>query len=411
MTGVAEAMKSSRIAGNEDPSEPRPALSRATIIASGDSATESIPPAQPSAESAGEPENPLLTIARSVRWQLTLLCVVAVMFTLYFAQAVFIPITLSVVLTLLLRPLVRWMSRRLHIPESVGGAICLASLLIVMAAGILPLISPAREWLDHLPQHMERASEKLHVIRDQVVQLGKMRTQIAEMAAGGETEEHPTPVTIKEPDLASSAVVLSTTGNMVGTWLVIIVLTYFLLTSGDALLNNILTILPTFSEKRRTVELVKEIERGVSSYLITITIINVGLGIVVALALWLMGVPNPAVWGLMTTVFNYVPFVGQGIAGLIIGFIALLTFDSFGYALLVPAVFYSIAAVEGNLITPAMLGRNMRLNPILVLVFLVWWGWMWGIAGAALAVPILAMLKIGSDRFESTKALATLLGG
>ncbi len=139
--------------------------------------------------------------------------------------------------------------------------------------------------------------------------------------------------------------------------------------------------------------------------------INVGLGIVVAAALWLMGVPNAGVWGLMTTVFNYVPFVGQGVAGLIVGLVALLSFDSVGYALLVPAVFYTIAAVEGNLITPAMLGKHMSLNPLIVLVALLFWGWIWGIAGAALAIPILAITKISCDRFECTRSIGTLLGG
>jgi predicted PurR-regulated permease PerM len=139
--------------------------------------------------------------------------------------------------------------------------------------------------------------------------------------------------------------------------------------------------------------------------------INIGLGVVVSVVLWLMGVPNPGIWGLMTTIFNYIPFVGQAVAGAVIGFVALLTFDSIGYAALVPAVFYSIAAIEGNIITPALLGRSMRLNPILVLVSLLCWGWLWGISGAALAVPILAMLKIGCDRFECTRAVGTLLGG
>jgi predicted PurR-regulated permease PerM len=251
----------------------------------------------------------------------------------------------------------------------------------------------------------------LHFVQEHLGQLGKVRTQIAELAAGGEAEEQPVTVRVKEPELTSSAVVLSTTGNMVGMWLVVVVLSYFLLTAGDSLINNVLTILPTFREKRLTVELIKEIERGISSYLVTITLINLGLGCLVGVVLWMLGVPNPAVWGLMTTVFNYVPFVGQAIAGLVIGIVALLSFDSVGYALLVPVIFYAIAAVEGNVVTPMLLGRNMSLNPILVLTFLVCWGWMWGIAGAALAVPILAMLKIGCDHFESTRPVGTLLGG
>ncbi len=366
--------------------------------------------ANPVTAGSGDERSSLLATLKGIRWQLAVLCGVAIMFALYFAQSIFIPLMMSLVISLLLRPAVRWLYRR-HVPESIGAALCLASVVFFMAAGVFPLLGPAREWLDHFPEHMEQASKKLRVVQDHLGQLGKVRSQIAELAAGGEKEEQPVTVRVKEPDLTSSAVVLSTTGNMVGMWLVVVVLSYFLLTSGDALINNVLTILPTFREKRLTVELIKEIERGISSYLVTITLINLGLGCIVGVVLWLLGVPNPAVWGLMTTVFNYVPFVGPAIAGLVIGIVALLSFDSLSYALMVPVVFYAIAAIEGNVVTPMLLGRNMSLNPILVLTFLVCWGWMWGIAGAALAVPILAMLKIGCDQFESTRPVGTLLGG
>ncbi len=376
-----------------------------------DAIPDEIAAAWGSAVAAGEtPAETTVALLRSVRWQLSLLAILAVLGVLYFAKAVFVPVALSVVLSLLLRPAVRWMSRR-HIPPTLAAILCLCAVGIVITAGILPLLSPAREWLDKLPENLEKANAKLEVLRDNLGQLGKVRTQIAELAAGagGEEERPAFPVTVKEPELTSSAVMLSTTGNLVGMWLVVIVLTFFLLIEGDSLLNSVLTLMPTFRQKRRIVEFVKAVEGNVSSYLVTITLINAGLGIAIGTVLWLMGVPNAPVWGLMTAVFNYVPFIGQGVAGIIIGFVALLSFDSFGYALLVPVVFYAIAAVEGNIITPALLGRRMSLNPILVLLFLIWWGWMWGISGAALAVPILAVVKISCDHFEliSTTAPAS----
>lgn len=365
----------------------------------------------PVAASGPDRMDRLLAALKNLRWQLAILSILAVLATLYVAQAVFVPIALSIVLSLLLRPPVRWMYRR-HIPETVGAIVCLLFLVVVLAAVVVPLLGPAQTWTEQLPQHLEQVVEKLKGLKDRFSQLLKVRSQIAEFAASGEPDENaPVAVTLQEPDLTSGAGVLSSTGNMLGMWLIIIVLTFFLLIAGDQLINNVLMILPTFREKRQTVEMIKELERGVSAYLLTVTMINVGLGIVVTVVLWLMGVPNAPVWGLMTTVFNYVPFIGQGVAGLVIGLVALLSFDSIGYALLVPVVFYSIAAVEGNVITPALLGRRMSLNPIMVLLFLIGWGWMWGIAGAFLAVPILAIIKLGCDRFESTRPVGTLLGG
>jgi predicted PurR-regulated permease PerM len=121
--------------------------------------------------------------------------------------------------------------------------------------------------------------------------------------------------------------------------------------------------------------------------------------------------PNPALWGAMCCVLNFIPYVGAMAGTMVVFLVAVLTFDSLGYACLVPAVYFAITAVEGNLITPALLGRSMSLNPVMVFLFLVFWGWIWGIGGALLAVPLLAMLKIGFDQFERTRPVGTLLGG
>jgi predicted PurR-regulated permease PerM len=304
---------------------------------------------------------------------------------------------------------VRALHRR-RIPEPAAAGVCLFLVAGALVLGIMPLVGPAQQWLEDLPAHLKSADHKLQAIRERISQFSALRSRIAEMATPDEGER-PLSVAVQQPDLTHETVILSTTGNTLGMFVVILVLTFFLLTSGDQLINRILSILPTFHEKRQTVELILDIQRGISSYLLTITMINIGLGVAIACALWLMGVPNPAMWGLLTTVFNYVPFLGQGVAGLLISLVALLTFDSVAYALLVPVVFYSIAAVEGNLITPALVGKHLSLNPILVLVALLFWGWLWGIAGAALAVPILAMAKISCDRFECTRSIGTLLGG
>lgn len=374
----------------------------------------SVDPAKVVSESAAneaheDGQMKLEQLVRSQRRWLIALCGMAMIWVISFSQAILIPLSMSIVLYLLLRPAVRWLWRR-RIPEAVGAALCLFVVGIALVVGILPLIGPARDWLEHFPEHVRKADQKIKVIRDQLGQFAELQSRLTDLTAD-DTKARPLPVEVQQPELTSSTFMLSTTGNTLGMLIVVIVLTYFLLISGDQLINNLLSILPSFHEKRQTVELILEVQRGISSYLVTITGINIVLGLVVAIALWLMGVPNPGVWGLMTTMFNYVPFVGQGVAGLIIGLVSLLTFDSVGYALLVPVVFYTIAAIEGNLITPAMLGRHMSLNPIIVLVALLFWGWIWGIAGAALAVPIVAIAKISCDRFECTRPIGTLIGG
>ena len=223
--------------------------------------------------------------------------------------------------------------------------------------------------------------------------------------------EQPIAVEVRQPRLIAGLSVLTSTGSVAAEILLAIVLAYFLLASGDMLINNVLHILPSMREKRNAVELVHNVERGISSYLLTVTLINIGLGVAVALAMWLLELPNPMLWGAMATIFNFIPFLGAIFGTIIILLVSVLTFDSLGQAIIPPLVFWGITALEGNVITPHILGRRMSLNPIMVFLSLAIWGWMWGIGGAFLAVPILATLKVGFDQFDSTRAIGTLLGG
>ena len=168
---------------------------------------------------------------------------------------------------------------------------------------------------------------------------------------------------------------------------------------------------PTFRDKRKVVEMVHEVERGVSSYLLTVTLINIALGVVIGLAMWLMEMPNPALWGAMATTLNFIPYLGAMAGTIVVFLVAVFSFDSLAYASLVPVVYFGCTALEGNFVTPSLLGRNMSMNPIVVFLSLVFWGWMWGVGGALIAVPTLAILKIGLDQFDRTRPIGTLLGG
>lgn len=339
---------------------------------------------------------------------LAFLSFLAVLYTLYFARAILLPVALAVVLSLLLRPVVRWMSRR-RIPESVGAVICLLSLVVLVSVGIFRLIGPAEEWVSAFPTHLETAGTKLRTLASHFTQISEARAKIEELATGNEV--HPLEVQVQQPTLTSNVVLLSTTGSMLASVGLVIVLTYFLLTAGDTLINNVITTLPTFHEKRQIVELIQNVQKGVSSYLFAVTMINVGLGITVGAAMWMIGLPNPALWGLMIALLNFVPYVGALVTGAMIGLVALLRFDSLAYASMAPLVFFAITTIEGQFITPALLGRHMSLNPIMVFLFLTFWGWMWGIGGAVLAVPILAVTRIACDQFERTRPLGTMLSG
>jgi predicted PurR-regulated permease PerM len=189
----------------------------------------------------------------------------------------------------------------------------------------------------------------------------------------------------------------------------LLILLYFLLAYDGVFLTKVIKLLPTLTDKKRAVSIANEIEAHVSRYLFTVTMINVSLGVVVGTTAGLLGLRNPLMWGVMVALLNFVPYLGAltGIICMTLG--AVLSFDSLGYALIFPAMYLGFATLEGNFITPWVMGRSLTLNPVIVLLSLTFWGWMWGIAGIILAVPILAAVKIFCAHITPTEPIAEFL--
>jgi predicted PurR-regulated permease PerM len=233
--------------------------------------------------------------------------------------------------------------------------------------------------------------------------------------ASGEIEKLATPgsaparvaVEVKRHPITDTLV--SRTPEFVTTVLLLFILLYFLLAFDGVFLGKVIKLLPTLADKKRAVSIATEIEGQVSRYLFTVTLINLGLGLAVGTAVGLLGLRNPIMWGVMVAILNFVPYLGAltGIVCLTLG--AVLSFDSFGYALLFPAVYLFLATLEGNFITPWIMGRSLTLNPVMIILSLTFWGWLWGIAGIILAVPILAAFKIFCAHIEPTEPLAEFL--
>jgi predicted PurR-regulated permease PerM len=186
---------------------------------------------------------------------------------------------------------------------------------------------------------------------------------------------------------------------------------YFLLVSGDLFLRRIVEILPRFSDKRQAVDISQQIEEDISAYLVTITAMNAAVGVATAAAMYLCGLGDPLLWGVSAFLLNYIPILGPLFGTAIFLLAGMLSFDSLWWALLPPALYFGIHLVEGETLTPMLLARRFTLNPLLVILSLVFWFWMWGVPGAILAVPMLAILKIVCDRVRPLKALGHFLEG
>jgi predicted PurR-regulated permease PerM len=190
-----------------------------------------------------------------------------------------------------------------------------------------------------------------------------------------------------------------------------LVLLYLLLASGDLFLQKLVQAMPTWSDKKRAVEISREIQQNISNYLFSVTLINIGLGTLVSAGFYLMGMPNAAMWGMFAAVLNFVPYFGPVVAMFLLTAVGLLTFDTLGYALLPPGWFLLLHLLEANFITPVLLGRRFTLNPAVIFVSLIFWTALWGVPGALLSVPILVTIKVLCDRVPTLSSISDLMSG
>jgi predicted PurR-regulated permease PerM len=336
---------------------------------------------------------------------LTGLFIFACFYTLYFARQFFLPITLALVLSFLLRPPVRLLAR-VRIPEALGAAVVILALLTGAVFFAYQLSGPLADWIEKAPQMTRKLERQVREWRKPVEQVTRATEEVQALASP--QDRQPRQVELRTPGLADR--MLNQTWSVGFGAAVLLVLLYFLLASGDLFLRKLIKVLPTLEDKKRAVQIAREIEDNISRYLITVTIINAGLGIAASLVFWALGMPNPMLWGAMAGLLNFIPYLGAMITISITGLVALATYPSAGHALLVPAAYFALTSLEGNFITPWVLGRRLTLNPVVIFVGLTFWGWLWGIPGALLAVPMLAMFKIFCDHLPPLSAIGEFLG-
>lgn len=337
---------------------------------------------------------------------LTGLLVLAVFYTLYFAQAFLLPVVLAVLLKFLLTPLVEGL-KRLRVPEWAGAGLVVLALLGCLAGSLYLLLDPALDWLDRAPASLERVADKLEGLRGPVEQVNRATEEVERLTTrSGE----PGTRTVQVESQSLSGTLLGHAQAIVAGIAVMLALLYFLLASGDLFLRKLIRVLPTFDDKKRAVDIARALQSDVSVYLSTITLINIGLGVAVGAAMHLLGMPNPMLWGMMATVLNFIPYLGAVVGIAVMAIVALLTFDTPAQVVLPPLAYFVVTSAEGYFVTPAILGRRLTLNPVMILLGLIFWGWLWGIAGAVLAVPMLASFKIFCDHIKPLSTIGEFLG-
>jgi predicted PurR-regulated permease PerM len=335
------------------------------------------------------------------------LFMLALLAALYAAREIVLPIILAIILNLLLQPALRLLER-LHVPRMLGALLLIALLFGTIVAFVTGMSGPASSWAAKLPEGVPRLQEHLNFLRAPIEAVRQFWQQAQGYVSG---DSQPAASTSPAFGAGLLLTIFSNTSAFAAGFLETVLVLFFLLLSGDTFLRRLVEVLPSFSDKRQAVEISQHIEHDISAYLITITIMNAAVGLTTALAMWLCGLGDPILWGAVAFLLNYVPILGPMIGVAMFTLAGLLTAKTLWLALLPAGLYFVIHLAEGEIITPTLLARRFTLNRVLVILALIFWYWMWGVPGAILAVPMLAITKIICDRIRMLAAFGHFLEG
>jgi len=334
------------------------------------------------------------------------LFILALLAALYVASPIVLPVVLAIVLKLFLQPLVR-LTDRLGVPHGVGAALAIVLLVLALAALISGVASPAAAWAGKLPGAIPKIQQQLAFLARPIGSLEWMLGQLQDVT--GFNASVPQGPSVHSLNVMG-ALFSGTTTVAAGLFTTLVVL-FFLLVSGETFMRRFVEILPSFAEKRQAVEITLDIERNVSAYLITVTLINLVVGALTLCIMWATGVENPLLWGLIAFVVNFVPILGPMVALVIFLMAGVLSLGVTWWALLPVGLYFLIHVLEGEIVTPMLMARRFTINPVAVILALLFWYWMWGVPGAILAVPMLAITKIVCDDLTPLRAFGHFLEG
>lgn len=322
-----------------------------------------------------------------------------------YARAFLIPVVLGFLLALVFSPVRRFLERR-GIPSGLSALFIVGTLVAMLMAGVVVLAEPVGGWIDNAPAIGRQVEEKVQSLLGSartVVEAGK---QVNEITSGGE-DENVQKVKMREPGIFAS--LASVAPAILAQAAFILVLLLFLLSSGDMFYEKLVHVMPTFKDKRQAMRIAYDIERKLSRYLFTITLINAGLGAAIGTSMWLLGMPNPLLFGVIGFAFNYVPYLGAVSGMAIATIVGLITFDQVGYALLPGAVYFALTALEGQFVTPYFVGRRLEMNTVVIFLSVALWAWLWSVIGMLVAVPLLVTIRAFCEHIPQLEPLGDFL--
>ena len=363
--------------------------------------TSNLPPVEDSAEHVYQ-----LQIRNTLRGILF----IAIVAAMYFARDFMLPVVLAFFVALTLRPIIRYLDRR-GVPAAFTAFVFVIVILASSFAMVYMLSGPISSWFDQAPQLSRTFSEKFSGLRspiDTISNLSQKLNSATEPANGSPAQE----VVIHTPALpAIFALVTGYPMQILITLSATLVIAVFLMASGNLFYEKMVRILPHLTARKRALRIVYDIESAVSAYVLTITALNAGFGILICVVYYFLGMPLPYLWGFLAFAFNFFPYVGAVSGVALSAFMAIVTFDQLSYALLVPLSYIVLSLSDSEVVRPQILGRSLQMNAVAILLSLAFFTWLWGIAGAAIAIPLLVSLRVFCDNFEQLSGLGEFIAG
>lgn len=326
---------------------------------------------------------------------------------LYVAQSLLLPIVLGFLLSLVFSPLVRALAR-FRIPQTVTAFAVVLALSASVIAGIYGLSGPISGWIDEAPNIERQLRLRLADLGEPLDKLREAQKQVSEATDQNNGDEDVQKVVVAEPNLISQAA--QGAPDILAGIALMLVLMLFILSGGDRVYQKLIRSLPTFGDRRKGLRIAHDVEREVSRYLATITAINITLGIVIGTLMAIVGLPNPVLWGIAAAVLNYVPILGAMTGVVIVAVVSLVSMQTTGQALVAPALYLTCTVIEGQLITPMLVGNRLKINSVAIVLAIALWGWLWGFVGVLVAVPLLIVASVISNHVEGLGGLRELIG-
>ena len=316
--------------------------------------------------------------------------VIGTPFALKSGAEFFLPLTIALVISVALVPPLEWLERH-RVPSPLAAIFCILVFLVVANVAIAAIVVPAIDFFRLLPSRISRIQDNLSPLLDLYSALEKsVNKMLRQVASTPVRQQQTAPVAPPSSILELAA----TSAPAVIIQFIFGILTIFFFLSGwTRMRKRTITGRTSFDGAMATARVIQNVVDDVSAYLGTITVINVALGLAVAFALNLLGMPYPLMWGGIVTLLNYIPYFGPVLGAFLLALGGLMTFNDIWVALAPPAIMYGFHLVEANAITPLIVGHRLTINPVLILISLSFWGWVWGTAGALLAVPLLIILQ------------------